>query len=155
MNLKYIKLNLTIIMISSSIIFISCYEKRNNSFKKPKKIEHLVLFKFKKGITQSQKNEVVSRFLALKNSKKNEKSYILSIEYGFQNSKEGLHKDFEVCFKVSFDSKKDRDYYVGKPFLTESGTFDIMHDNFKNFVGPLLNSKDGVLVFDYEATQKP
>ena len=54
-------------------------------------------------------------------------------------------------FIVTFKNESDRDYYVGKPF---SADFDPAHDEFKQFVGPLLsidqNGKlDGVIVFDF------
>lgn len=119
------------------------------------RLDHWVLFKFKPGITESQKQEVVNRFLALKNSKKNGNPYITLLEYGSQNSKESVKGNYDVGFRVSFASEADRDYYVGKPFLTVPGTFDPMHDDFKNFVGAYLdldstNVNKGVLVFDYQ-----
>ncbi|WP_159295213.1 Dabb family protein [Tenacibaculum maritimum] len=116
------------------------------------KIRHIVLFKFKESITTSERNEVIKRFTDLRNTTKNGKKYIHSIEYGNQNSKEGVDKDYEIAFLVTFNSLADRDYYVGKPFLTAPGTFDPQHDAFKNFVGPFLdleNANGGVLVFDY------
>ncbi|CAA0187548.1 Dabb family protein [Tenacibaculum maritimum] len=116
------------------------------------KIRHIVLFKFKESITTSERNEVIKRFTDLRNATKNGKKYIHSIEYGNQNSKEGVDKDYEIAFLVTFNSLADRDYYVGKPFLTAPGTFDPQHDAFKNFVGPFLdleNANGGVLVFDY------
>jgi hypothetical protein len=119
------------------------------------RLDHWVLFKFKQGITEPEKQEVINRFLALKNSKKNGVPYITLLEYGFQNSKESVKGDYDVGFRVSFVSEADRNYYVGKPFLNAPGTFDQMHDDFKSFVSPYLasdpnNPNKGVLVFDYE-----
>ncbi|WP_370895968.1 Dabb family protein [Chryseobacterium gossypii] len=119
------------------------------------RLDHWVLFKFKSGITEPEKQEVINRFLALKNSQKNGSPYITLLEYGYQNSKESVKGDYDIGFRVSFTSEADRDYYVGKPFLTAPGTYDPMHDDFKNFVGPYLDSdpanpNKGVLVFDYE-----
>lgn len=116
-----------------------------------KTIRHIVLFKYKDGVTKAQKDEVIAKFLALKQSKKDGKTYIRDIEYGYQNSKEGVSRGYEIAFLVTFNSLEDRDYYVGKPFITEEGKFDSLHDAFKTFVGPLLATENGVLVYDYDA----
>lgn len=133
------------------------YNERNH-FQEEQRIVHLVLFKFRSNITLQEKNEVINRFMSLKNSLKNGKPY-LTIEYGFQNSKENIKGDYDIGFRVTFASVEDRDYYVGKPFLREPGTFDQMHDDFKNFVGPYLaaasdNPNKGVLVFDFKSNEK-
>ncbi|WP_276834062.1 Dabb family protein [Chryseobacterium cucumeris] len=117
------------------------------------RLDHWVLFKFKQSVTQTEKQDIINRFMALKNSKRNGSPYISQIEYGYQMSKEGLHKNFEICFRVSFTSESDRDYYVGKPFFTIPGTYDQAHDDFKNFVTPYLDPYHGVLVFDYQVIQ--
>ncbi|MBT2623671.1 Dabb family protein [Chryseobacterium sp. ISL-6] len=114
------------------------------------RLDHWVLFKFRSDITLPEKQMVIDRFLALKNSMKKETSYIPFIEYGYEDSKIKKDSGFEVAFRVGFSSLKNRDYYVGKPFQTDPGTFDPMHDDFKNFVGPYLDPTGGVLVFDYE-----
>ncbi|MBU2898888.1 Dabb family protein [Vibrio hepatarius] len=120
---------------------------------------HIVLFDLKDGITQGQKKEIVTRFLALKNSKRNGKSYIENIEVGAENiSKEGQGKGYDLAFIVSFTSKGDLNYYVGTPAISDSDYFDSNHQNFKDFVGPLLKVRKnadgsdyvGVLVFDYQ-----
>ncbi|MBT2621236.1 Dabb family protein [Chryseobacterium sp. ISL-6] len=114
------------------------------------RLDHWVLFKFRSDITPPEKQMVIDRFLALKNSVKNGTSYIPFIEYGYEDNRVKEAGGFDVAFRVGFSSLKDRDYYVGKPFQTDPGTFDPMHDDFKNFVGPYLNPTGGVLVFDYE-----
>lgn len=148
---KMRKLLLLFFLPLSMIILNACH---NNDDEKAKytssKIEHLVLFKFRPDISQQERQEVINRFMSLQKSLKNGMPYILSIEYGYQNSKEGVHGDFEIAFRVSFASLEDRDYYVGKPFITEFGKYDQAHDDFKNFVGPYLATNNGVLVFDYE-----
>ncbi|MCV6631286.1 MAG: Dabb family protein [Flavobacteriaceae bacterium] len=116
-----------------------------------KTIRHIVLFKYKESVTKAQKDEVISKFMALKQSKKDGETYIRDIEYGYQNSKEGVSRGYEIAFLVSFNSIADRDYYVGQPFITEAGKFDAQHDAFKAFVGPLLATENGVLVYDYDA----
>lgn len=115
---------------------------------------HFVAFKYKSEVSDSQKKSVVSKFLALKHlSKRAGKNYILSIEAGKANSKEGFDQGMEQGFIVKFKSEVDRDYYVGKPFASE---FDPAHEEFKQHVGPLLsfdkNGKlDGVYVFDFNS----
>lgn len=47
---------------------------------------------------------------------------------------------------VTFSSVADRDYFVGRPFHYP---YDPHHDAFKQFVGPLLDKEDGVIVFDF------
>ena len=144
------------IIVSCMLIltYISCdNRKEEDNYEKPQRIEHLVLFKFKPDITPTEKQEVINRFMALKNSLKNGKRYH-NVEYGFQNSKEGLTQGLEIGFRVTFSSEEDRDYYVGKPSLTLAGTYDQDHDDFKNFVGPYLDPNQGVLVFDYNSNEK-
>ncbi|WP_162033479.1 Dabb family protein [Chryseobacterium potabilaquae] len=122
------------------------------------RLDHWVLFKFKPGISEAQKQEVVNRFLDLKNGKKDGKTYIPFIEFGYQNSKEGVARGYDIAFRASFTSKADRDYYVGKPFLNDPGTFDPLHDAFKNFVGSFIDidpqPTKGVLVYDYEVKKQ-
>lgn len=123
------------------------------------RLDHWVLFKFRTDVTESEKKEIITRFLALKDSKKNGASYITLLEYGYQNSRESAKGDYDIGFRVSFNSQADRDYYVGKPFLTAPGDYDPLHDDFKNFVDPYLasdpgNPHKGVLVFDY-VVKKP
>ncbi|AQW92897.1 MULTISPECIES: Dabb family protein [Elizabethkingia] len=111
------------------------------------RLDHWTLFKLKPGISQAQKQEIINGFLALKNNTKNGVPYLNLIEYGEQNSKEGAERGFGIGFRVSFASEADRNYYEGKPFLTEPGTFDPKHDKYRDFVTPFL---DKVLVYDYE-----
>jgi hypothetical protein len=116
---------------------------------------HIVLFKYKTSVTTAQKKEVVRRFLALQPSPRQDtgKSYILYINSGVQNSLEGVARGFEQGFIVAFKSGGDRNYYVGKPIVNDPDFFDHKHDEFKNFVGPLLAEDNGVLVFDFKNNQ--
>ncbi|UCA61805.1 Dabb family protein [Chryseobacterium rhizoplanae] len=117
---------------------------------KGERLDHLVFFRFRKNITDLEKQEVIRRFLELKNSLKEGKPYIRFIEYGYENDKSAVDMGFDIVFRVGFSSEADRDYYVGKPFLTDSGKFDPMHDAFKNFVSSYLDHSGGALVFDYQ-----
>ena len=115
-------------------------------------VKHFVAFKFKPEVTSLQKQQIQKKFMLLKDEcLKDGKKYILSIESGPVISKEGFDQKFEQGYIVTFKSLADKDYYVGKPF---SSSFDPAHENFKSFVGPLLqtdanNNINGVFVFDF------
>ena len=113
-------------------------------------IRHIVLFRYKDDITESERAEIRRRFTALAtDSLRDGKPYIVSIESGFQNSGEGADGGFEEAFLVTFRSEGDRNYYVGTPIVSDPAFFDPEHQKFKEFVGPYLAEKDGVLVFDF------
>lgn len=117
-------------------------------------IKHIVVFKYKPTVTPQQKNEVMSRFLALKEeSKKDGQSYIVSLIGGdCTGSLERLTQGFEHAFIITFKNQDDFNYYLGEPFASP---FDLAHDEFKKFVGPFLSvDKDGktngAMVFDFD-----
>ncbi|TPW44775.1 Dabb family protein [Serratia sp. SRS-8-S-2018] len=118
---------------------------------KPGLLKHIVLFKYKSNVTQTQREAVTSRFLSLKRSMRPgaDTPYVLSIVEGVQNSGEGVGGGFEQGFIVTFKSEGDRNYYVGKPLVGAEGDYDKAHDAFKQFVAPLLSDDNGVLVFDF------
>ena len=118
---------------------------------RPGLLKHIVLFKYKSNVTQTQREAVASRFLSLKRSMRPgaDAPYILSIVEGVQNSGEGVGGGFEQGFIVTFKSEGDRNYYVGKPLVGTKGDYDKAHDAFKQFVAPLLSDDNGVLVFDF------
>lgn len=136
-----------------SFDFGSNEKGRGNVPGKGYRLDHWVLFKFRKDITAAEKQEVTDRFLALRSSQKNGQLYIPFIEYGYENNNMAKDLHFEIAFRVSFLSSEDRDYYVGKPFQSDPGSFDPMHDAFKNFVGAYLDPAGGALVFDYEVVR--
>jgi len=115
-------------------------------------VKHFVAFKYKPSVSKQEKESVINHFLALKKlAIRNSQQYIVSIETGKANSKEGADQGMEQGFIVTFKTESDRDYYVGKPF---SNDFDPAHEEFKQFVGPLLATDangniNGVIVFDF------
>lgn len=110
-------------------------------------VKHFVAFKFDGSVTTEEKKLVMKKFKALKQTcLKNNRPYIVSIESGTANSPEGADQGYEQGYIVTFASEQDRDYYVGKPFFTN---FDPAHDEFKSFVGPLLQKNEGAFVFDF------
>jgi hypothetical protein len=90
--------------------------------------------------------------MALKKaSKRNGVSYIASIITGSQNSLEQLSKGYEQGFIVTFRSEGDRNYYVGTPAVVDPQYYDLLYQEFKNFVEPYLNDgANGALVFDFK-----
>ncbi|HLX54144.1 MAG TPA: Dabb family protein [Aquella sp.] len=116
-------------------------------------IKHIVVFKYKPTVTLQQKQEVMNRFLALKEEcKKDGKSYIISLIGGdCTKSQERLTSGFEHSFIATFKNQDDFNYYLGDAFTSP---FDLVHDEFKKFVGPFLavdeNGKtNGAMVFDF------
>ena len=115
-------------------------------------IRHIVLFRYKDGTSEDEREEIRRRFLALQHEGRRDGApYIVSIETGEQASGEGVDGGFQDAFFVTFRSEGDRNYYVGTPVVTDPAFFDPAHQKFKEFVGPYLAGENGVLVFDYEA----
>jgi hypothetical protein len=111
-------------------------------------VQHFVAFRFLPSVGPSQQQEVMDRFLALKQLCRNATTglpYIASLDAGYANSPEGADQKMQEGFIVTFNSVADRDYYVGRPFYFP---YDPHHDAFKQYVGPLLD-KNGVYVFDF------
>ena len=122
---------------------------------RPGLVRHIVLFRYERGVSLEQKQEVIQRFLALKSlALRDGRPYIMSIETGSEMSGERADQNLEQGFVVTFRSQGDRNYYVGNPVVTDSRFFDPAHQAFKEFVGPLLDKDasgnvNGALVFDY------
>jgi hypothetical protein len=95
-------------------------------------LRHVVLFKFKPGTPAGEIDKVQESFVALK-SKIPE---IATLEWGINNSPEGLDKGFTHCFFLTFRSEKDRETYLPHPD----------HRAFGDLLGPIL---EDVLVVDY------
>jgi hypothetical protein len=116
---------------------------------RPGPLRHIVLFRYRPGVTPAQRAEVIRRFLALRERcRRGGRPYIVTIEQGRQNSGEGAGGPYEQGFVVTFRSQGDRNYYVGRPIVQDAAYYDPEHEAFKAFVGPLLD-RDGALVFDY------
>ena len=98
-----------------------------------KKIQHIVCFKFKEDADQKQVSQVGNAFAALKNKIPG----IEQVEWGENNSDEGLNKGFTHCFLVTFYNKKARDAYLP-------------HPEHKAFVASLQNILADAFVIDFE-----
>ncbi len=97
-------------------------------------LRHVVLLRFKAGASAEEMEEVQKAFVALKSKI----PQIVSLEWGINNSPEGLDKGFTHCFFLTFKSETDRDIYLPHPD----------HKAFGNILGPIL---EDVLVVDYWA----
>jgi hypothetical protein len=95
-------------------------------------IRHIVCLKFKPEITTESILEVEKKFPALQLSIPG----IISIEWGLNNSPEGLNKGFSHCFIVTFENETARSTYLPHP----------AHQAFVEILKPLL---DDVFVIDY------
>lgn len=100
--------------------------------KMDKALRHVVMFKFKDESSEEEIQKVVDAFMALKSKI----SEIEDLEWGTNNSPEGLDQGFTHCFFVTFKSESDRDIYLPHP----------EHKAFVEVLGPHL---DKVLVVDY------
>ena len=111
-------------------------------------VRHIVLFRFLPTITDDQRAEVVRRFMALARTSRREDGspVVVSIETGAQISGEGVDDGLQQGFVVTFRSEGDRNYYVGRPVVTDPAYFDPAHEAFKKFAAPYIVT---TLVFDY------
>ena len=95
-------------------------------------IRHIVCLKFKDVASLEQIGEIEKKFPALQKSIPG----IVSIEWGTNNSPEGLNKDFTHCFIVTFENEDARSNYLPHP----------NHQAFVDILKPLL---DDVFVIDF------
>lgn len=114
-------------------------------------LRYIVLFCFKKNVTEFERREVTKRFMALAQQSKRPdgKAVITSIETGSQNS--NGNTDMDQGYIVTFNSEGDRNYYVGRPLISDPHFFDIAHDRFKAFAGNYLEK---AIVFDFKVANE-
>ncbi|CAG5074886.1 hypothetical protein DYBT9623_05523 [Dyadobacter sp. CECT 9623] len=125
MNLK--SLFFACLFLLGSTVFVSAQTTASK-----KMLRHVVLFKFKDSATPAQVKEVEEAFKALPSKIKE----IKGLEWGTNNSPEGLSQGFTHVFFVTFDSEAGREVYLPHPD----------HKAFGKVLGPHL---DKVLVVDY------
>ena len=119
----------------------------------PGTVRHIVLFRFLPTITDAQRAEVVRRFMALGQISRREDGspVVAAIETGAQISGEGVDEGLQQAFLVTFRSEGDRNYYVGRPVVTDPAYFDPAHEAFKKFAAPYVIA---TVVFDYAIPPK-
>ncbi|MGI9490794.1 MAG: Dabb family protein [Geminicoccaceae bacterium] len=75
------------------------------------KLRHVVMFGFKEGTTDADIDEIVRRFLALRDLVPG----IDDFEWGVNNSPEGKSQGRTHCFTLTFNSTEARDAYLPHP----------------------------------------
>ena len=75
------------------------------------KLQHVVSFKFKDSASKEQVKEIEEAFRALKTKI----PQIEKLQWGLNNSPEGLNKGFTHCWILTFGSEADRDAYLKHP----------------------------------------
>ena len=95
-------------------------------------IRHLVLLKFKPEATSAELNALESAFAELASKI----DAVQSLEWGTNNSPEGLDKGFTHCFNLTFADEAARAAYLP-------------HPAHQAFVARLKPALDDVLVLDY------
>lgn len=98
------------------------------------RIRHVVLFAFRDGAPADRVETIETAFVALEHQVPG----IVDLEWGTNESPEGLDQGFMHCFLVTFDDAAARDAYLSHP----------AHVAFGLSLQPLL---DRVLVVDYVA----
>jgi Stress responsive A/B Barrel Domain len=76
-----------------------------------KELRHVVLFKFKDGVSADSLRGMEMAFKGLANQIKEVKK----LEFGLNNSPENLNQGFTHCFTVTFNSEADRAIYLPHP----------------------------------------
>ena len=99
-------------------------------------VKHVVLFKFKKDVSEEKKEELIGMYKGL--------TKVLDImkefEWGEDISIEDLHKGYTHCFITSLESTAARDQYVEAPAHVE-------------YVSELKPCLEEVLVIDFLSTK--
>jgi hypothetical protein len=98
----------------------------------PRRLRHVVLFKFKDSSTPADVARIEAAFRGLPAAIKE----IAGFEWGTDVSPEGKAQGFTHCFLVTFATEADRDAYLPHP----------AHKAFVSLVGPHV---DKVCVVDY------
>ena len=119
-------------MKAALLTFLTLVFLTANSMAQEKVLRHVVSFKFKEDASDCEIKEVEKQFVALKDKIPG----ILSLEWGKNNSPEGLNKDFTHCFIVTFKDEKSREVYLPHPD----------HKAFVSILKPIL---DDVFVIDF------
>ncbi|PSL17235.1 Dabb family protein [Shimia abyssi] len=98
-------------------------------------LRHVVMLGFKDGVSEGVVQEIVERFVALKGLVPG----IEALEWGVNNSPEGLNNGLSHCFLLDFATEAARDAYLPHPD----------HAAFADWVGQYVET---VTVLDYWAT---
>ncbi len=95
-------------------------------------IRHIILIKFKATAKISEINELKASFESIPSKVEG----VDSVEWGLNNSPEGINKDYTHVVLMNFVDDAGRDNYLPHP----------EHDELKKIFIPLL---EDIIVFDY------
>jgi hypothetical protein len=122
------------IFSAALVMTVFAADKDKPTTEKQGVLRHVVAFKFKETATADQIKEVENAFRALKQKI----PQIAELEWGLNNSPEGLNKGFTHVFILTFKTEKDREIYLPHPD----------HKAFGKSLGPILAD---VFVVDFWA----
>jgi hypothetical protein len=97
-----------------AIVFIACTPiatPKDKTTTMETELRHIVLFKFKDGVSADSLRAMEMAFKGLASQIKEVKK----LEFGLNNSPENLNQGFTHCFTVTFASEKDREVYLPHP----------------------------------------
>jgi stress responsive alpha/beta barrel protein len=97
-----------------------------------KVLRHIVMYKFKDGVTPAQLKEVIDAFAALPKKV----DTIIDFEHGTNVSKEGKSEGFAHVFVVTFKNEADLAAYL-------------IHPAHEAYVKVVRDRREKVVVFDY------
>ena len=120
------------LLLMAIVVFPFCLAEEKSA----KMLRHIVMFKFKETSSKEDVQKVVDDFRSLKGSIRQ----VAALEYGTDNSPEGLSNGFTHCFLVTFKSQADRETYLS-------------HPKHKEFIEILKPHLDKVQVVDYWASE--
>lgn len=86
--------------------FIAIFATQRSS-----QLRHVVCFQFKADATEAQIEALIDAFVNLDN----EIDEVKDLEWGLNNSPEGLNKGMTHIFQLTFKNEKDRDAYLPHP----------------------------------------
>lgn len=116
-------------------------------------LQHVVLIRFRDGVSAAQRQQIAQQYMALqKQSLRNGKPYIVSIQAGPQFSGEGFSHGLQQAFITTFSSEGDRNYFIGTPVVTDPHHYEPTHAAFKEVFKPVL-ADGGLLSFDFPVIQ--
>ena len=101
----------TCILIALLLFLMPLHSANTNQSVIKHKLQHVVAFKFKEDVKKPQIQKVEKAFVALKGKIPE----IADLEWGTNNSPEGLNKGFTHCFIVTFRNEYGREVYLPHP----------------------------------------
>jgi len=110
-------------------------------------VNHMVSLRFLDSVSEAQREAVTVNITSLlwksvrPDASGVARPYIVSLDAGVPNSKEGFQQNMDQFYLLTFASVSDRDYFV---------TSDAAHLAVKAFVSPLLRpASEGAFIFDH------